>query len=137
MVTGETFETDLYEKVLKLIANVQIVNAYGPAECSDDVTHWVGSGQLPSSLTTVPIGHPIRNTKVYVVDTNLRSLPVGVPGEIVVTGTGVGRGYINDPDRTEAAFVELTFERGEPPVVTLGVGCLGETLSFWDEPIDK
>ena len=76
-----------------------LINAYGPTECSDDVaTHRLTTA--PTPLATVPIGRPIANTRLYVLDAHLQPVPIGVAGELYVGGIGVGRGYLNDPEQT-------------------------------------
>ncbi|WP_033018315.1 AMP-binding protein, partial [Streptomyces rimosus] len=71
-----------------------------PTECSDDVTHAVLTVDTDLAGSRVPIGRVVRNTRLYVLDDALRPVPVGVPGELYVAGTGVGRGYLADPART-------------------------------------
>jgi acyl-coenzyme A synthetase/AMP-(fatty) acid ligase len=61
----------------------------------------------------VPLGRPVRNVRVYVVDEDLVPVPLGAPGEIVFSGVCVGRGYVNDPERTAAAFTEDPYRPGE------------------------
>lgn len=61
----------------------------------------------------VPLGRPVRNVRVYVVDENLVPVPLGAPGEIVFSGVCVGRGYVNDPERTAVAFLEDPYRPGE------------------------
>src|SRR6185436_6186078 len=82
---------------------------YGPTECSDDVTHHVIRVQPPRSLVNVPIGRPVGNLRMYVLDRALRPLPPGVPGELHVAGMGVGRGYLHDAGKTAAVFVPDPF----------------------------
>ena len=80
-----------------------MVNAYGLTETSDDTNHEV-MDRVPDS-DRVPLGRPINNVEIQVVDEHLASVPLGAPGEIVFSGVCVGRGYINDPERTRAAFL--------------------------------
>ncbi|MCP4654876.1 MAG: amino acid adenylation domain-containing protein [bacterium] len=111
MLTGEALPVTRCNRWLELYPNVPLVNAYGPTECSDDVTHHFIHQPLPPQAESVPIGRPIANTRIYVVDRLMAPVPVGVRGEIVVGGVGVGRGYWNDPDRTREVFVEDPFVR--------------------------
>ncbi|RKN77556.1 amino acid adenylation domain-containing protein [Streptomyces klenkii] len=104
MVTGEELPPELCDRWFTRYPDVPVVNAYGPTECSDDVTHAVLTGPVTGARTT-PIGKPVRNTRLYVLDEVLRPVPVGVPGELYVAGRGVGRGYVADPVRTASVFV--------------------------------
>ena len=79
------------------------MNAYGLTETSDDTNHEV-MDRVPDS-DRVPLGRPINNVQIQVVDEYLAPVPLGAPGEIVFSGVCVGRGYINDPERTRAAFL--------------------------------
>ena len=106
LVTGETLSPALVERWFAL-SDVPMVNAYGPTEASDDITHYRMNGA--AECMTVAAGRPLRNLKVYVVDEWLNLCPVGVKGEVCVGGVGVGRGYLNDPQRTAAAFVPDPF----------------------------
>jgi acyl-coenzyme A synthetase/AMP-(fatty) acid ligase len=79
------------------------VNAYGLTETSDDTNHEIMD--RPPSGDRVPLGRPLNNVDIFVVDERLQPVPPGDPGEIVFSGVCVGRGYINDPDRTAEAFL--------------------------------
>jgi amino acid adenylation domain-containing protein len=105
--TGEALPPELCERWFRRYAEIPVLNAYGPTECSDDVTHHVLDGRVQG--TSVPIGHPLANTQIYVVDEQLRPQPVGVRGELLVGGVGVGRGYCGSPDLTAEAFVPSPF----------------------------
>ena len=111
MVTGEALPPELCTRWFERFPHVPMVNAYGPTECSDDVTHAVLDARTPLG-PVVPIGRPIRNTRLYVLDPNRLPVPVGIPGELHVAGAGVGSGYLNDPERTAQAFVEDPFAGG-------------------------
>ncbi|WP_030223541.1 AMP-binding protein, partial [Streptomyces bikiniensis] len=104
MVTGETLPADLAREWLELAPHVPLVNAYGPTECSDDVTHAVITPETPLG-SRAPIGHAVRNTRLYVLDGELRPVPPGSAGELYVAGTGVGRGYLDDPAKTAVTFM--------------------------------
>ncbi|GAB3164189.1 hypothetical protein GCM10027258_85500 [Amycolatopsis stemonae] len=107
VVTGEALPPGSCARWLARFPNVPLVNAYGPTECSDDVTHAVLTSAPDGPRT--PIGAPLRNTALYVLDDHLRPVPAGVPGELYVGGLGVGRGYLADPGRTAATFVPDPF----------------------------
>ena len=107
LVTGEAFPVDLCAKWFEFFPGIPVVNAYGPTECSDDVTHHIVRKPPESAISTIPIGKPIRNTQVFVLDPNGIHVPVGVPGELYVGGQGVGRGYIGDSDETSKSFLPI------------------------------
>ena len=102
--TGEALPPDVAQTWLVRYPQVPLMNAYGPTECSDDVTHAVITTPKEVPDNTVPIGTPIANTQLYVLDSADMPLPIHVPGELWVGGTGVGRGYLYDPTRTAAIF---------------------------------
>ncbi|WP_326680818.1 non-ribosomal peptide synthetase/type I polyketide synthase [Streptomyces sp. NBC_01237] len=83
--------------------SVPLVNAYGPTETTVTATTAV----ITSADAGVPIGRPVANTELFVVDQADRLVPVGVPGELLVGGVGVGRGYLNRPELTAEKFVEM------------------------------
>jgi amino acid adenylation domain-containing protein len=108
---GEALPPDLCRSWLRRFPGVPLINAYGPAECSDTVaTHHVAAPP-PESVDTVPIGRAIANTRLYVLDASLQPVPIGVPGELCVGGTSVGRGYLNDPEQTRRSFLHDPFSR--------------------------
>ncbi|MFC5994750.1 amino acid adenylation domain-containing protein [Pseudonocardia hispaniensis] len=101
-VTGEALKPELAQRWFAAHPGITLVNAYGLTETSDDTNHEVmhrapGSGR-------VPLGRPVHNVRVYVVDEHLEPVPLGAAGEIVFSGICVGRGYVNDPERTRLAF---------------------------------
>jgi amino acid adenylation domain-containing protein len=109
--TGEALKRELVERWFAVQPGISLVNAYGLTETSDDTNHEVMTS-APHG-TKVPLGRPIANVHVYVVDENLSPVPLGAPGEIVFSGPCVGRGYINDPERTQRAFVPDPHRQGE------------------------
>jgi amino acid adenylation domain-containing protein len=108
LVTGEAFAPDLRARWLDRFPGVGLVNAYGPTECSDDVTHgMVGADAVVADI--VPIGRPIRNTRLFVLGPELRPVPPGVVGELYAAGVGVGRGYAGRAALTAQRFVACPF----------------------------
>ena len=106
---GEALAPDLCSSWLRHFPGVPLINAYGPAECSDTVATHCLATPLPASLATVPIGRAIANTRLYVLDAHMQPSPIGVAGELCVGGAGVGRGYLNDPDQTRRSFLRDPF----------------------------
>jgi amino acid adenylation domain-containing protein len=105
---GEPLAPDLLRDWFRHFPDVPVVNAYGSSEVSDDVAmHQLAA--VPTSLATVPIGRPIPNMHLYVLDAHLQPLPIGVAGELYVGGIGVGRGYLNDPEQTRRKFLRDPF----------------------------
>ncbi|MET9567053.1 non-ribosomal peptide synthetase [Streptomyces tauricus] len=101
-VTGEALKKELVRRWFETFPGVPLVNCYGLTEVSDDSHHGVMHA-LPDHRS-VPLGDTIRNCRVYVMDEQLHLVPDGAPGEIVIAGVCVGRGYVNDPDRTNAVY---------------------------------
>jgi len=112
VVTGEALPPDLCVRWLERFPSIPLMNAYGPTECSDDVTHAVIRTAADANGVRTPIGRVVRNTRLYVLNDMLQPVPVGVPGELYVGGIGVGRGYLNNPARTATTFVPDPFNSG-------------------------
>lgn len=110
-VTGEAVTLELVQRWFAAEPEIKLANAYGLTETSDDTNHEVMT-RAPDR-GGVPLGRAINNTHVYVVDEHLAPVPLGAPGEIVFSGVCVGRGYINDPDRTRLAYVHDPHREGE------------------------
>ncbi|MDZ7269873.1 MAG: amino acid adenylation domain-containing protein [candidate division KSB1 bacterium] len=95
------------EIAVRWAAGRRFINGYGPTECTVCATTFRVE-QIPTT-TTVPIGRPIDNVEIYVLDHLLRPVPVGVEGEIYIGGVGVSRGYLNRPDLTAEKFLPDPF----------------------------
>ncbi|POY33488.1 non-ribosomal peptide synthetase [Mycobacterium kansasii] len=104
--SGEVLPYDVQERFLATL-DAELYNLYGPTEAAIDVTHFhCRSGE---SRSPVPIGRPIANIRIHLLDAHLQPVPVGVPGELFIGGVGVARGYLNQPDATAAAFLTDPF----------------------------
>ena len=105
IVTGEVLPNDICKSWYEFHPEIPIINAYGPTECSDDVTHYTVSNDVRNEPIPLPIGIPVNNLKLYVLNSFLMPIPIGGKGELYVGGIGVGRGYINNPRETAKAFI--------------------------------
>ncbi|WP_395611254.1 non-ribosomal peptide synthetase [Pseudomonas sp. B22129] len=106
--TGEAMPPELAHQWLLRYPQIGLVNAYGPAECSDDVAFF-RVDVASTRGTYLPIGTPTDNNRLYLLDGALELVPQGAVGELCVAGTGVGRGYVSDPLRTACVFVPDPF----------------------------
>ena len=110
LVCGEASSVELWRRWKSLYPSVPLLNAYGPAECSDDVTFYaMQEGWSGEEMTLVPIGKPLMNTQVYVLDGREEPAPMGVIGELYIGGEEVGRGYWNRAGLTAERFVADRF----------------------------
>jgi amino acid adenylation domain-containing protein len=99
---GEVLPYELAQRFLATLG-AELWNEYGPAEAAITATYF--HCRRGASGPPVPIGRPIANTRIHLLDANFQPVPVGVPGELFIGGTGVGRGYLNQPDATAARFI--------------------------------
>jgi amino acid adenylation domain-containing protein/FkbH-like protein len=105
MPTGEAVPADLCRRWLALHPRVPLLNLYGPSECSDDVSAQAVTAPWEAGDAITPIGRPLRNSRLHVLDAELNPVPIGVPGELCIGGLCVGRGYLFAAARTAASFV--------------------------------
>lgn len=107
--SGEALSHDLQKKVFDCFDEnrTQLYNLYGPTEAAVDVTSWRCSSNYKK--TSVPIGRPIANTQLYIVDQLLQPTPTGVPGELLIGGVQVARGYLNRPELSSQSFIDNVF----------------------------
>ncbi|MFF8725865.1 amino acid adenylation domain-containing protein [Streptomyces sp. NPDC015171] len=108
-VTGEALKRELVQRWFAVQAGIRLVNAYGLTETSDDTNHEVLDG-VPDRVL---LGRAVNNVRVYVVDEQLSLVPLGAPGLIAFSGVCVGRGYVNDPERTREAYRTDPYRSGE------------------------
>ncbi|MCP4218602.1 MAG: amino acid adenylation domain-containing protein [bacterium] len=121
LVTGETVKPDLTKRWFQLYPSIKVVNAYGPTEASDDITHYI-MDRHPGT-ERISIGSPVQNFNIYILDPHMHLCPLGIKGEICVSGVGVGRGYLNDHIKTGLAFMEDPLVKGRRLYKTGDLGC--------------
>ncbi|MEN9520551.1 MAG: hypothetical protein RLZZ381_3139, partial [Cyanobacteriota bacterium] len=103
---GESTSWELIEQVQQLAPECQIINHYGPTEATVGVlTYKVEKVPVTRQSSTVPIGRPLANTQIYILDSKKQPVPIGVPGEIYLGGDGLARGYLNHPELTVEKFI--------------------------------
>lgn len=106
---AEILYIELKERLHRLLPRVKLYNHYGPTEASANVSHWDCRDRLNLQCKSIPIGKPINNTKLYVLDESLRLLPAGITGELYISGVGLARGYLNNPVLTAEKFISNPF----------------------------
>jgi len=111
LVTGEIIKYNLVKKWFQIYPEIKMMNAYGPTEASDDITHYI-MDKVPE-VENIPIGKSLHNLNIYIVDENMKLCPIGVKGEICVSGVGVGRGYLNSCEKTIQVFSKDPFTQEE------------------------
>ncbi len=123
ILTGEKLNTYYLSKLLHHNKHLSVWNGYGQTECSNDTTFY----KIPTeiNLDKVLIGKPIQNTRHYILDQDLNSVPIGVIGEIHTSGHGLAAGYLNNKVLTDEKFIPNPFLRGEKMYRT---GDLGKWL---------
>jgi amino acid adenylation domain-containing protein/non-ribosomal peptide synthase protein (TIGR01720 family) len=109
LTTGEAASNKLVESWYAIYPEIPLTNAYGPAEASDDTNLYTLTKQEAIPNTPIPVGKPIGNVKIYILDSFLNRCPIGIKGEIYISGIAVGKGYINDHEKTKAAFLTNPF----------------------------
>lgn len=104
--SGEALPLELQHRFFERL-NTELHNLYGPTEAAVDVTWWVCDPH--TGLRTVPIGKPIANTRMYILDKHMQPVPIGVGGELLIGGVQVARGYLNRPELTAEKFIPDPF----------------------------
>ena len=122
--SGETLTPDLAQRVRSELHHCRLLNLYGSSEVAADVTY---HEVLDPHVSRIPIGKPLANTQIFILDGNLQPAPVGVPGEIYVGGAGLARGYLNNPQLTAEKFIAHPFSQkpGERLFKTGDIGRFG------------
>ncbi|MBD2726434.1 amino acid adenylation domain-containing protein [Nostoc sp. FACHB-892] len=126
---GEAATWDLIKRVRELAPECKILNHYGPTETTVGVlTYPVEEICTDTPSTTIPLGRPLANTQIYLLDNYCQPVPLGVTGEIYIGGDNVARGYINQPELTNERFIPNPFS-SEPDARLYKTGDLGRYQS--------
>jgi amino acid adenylation domain-containing protein len=107
--SGEALPCEVQKRFFARLGRAELHNLYGPTEAAIDVTSW--RCQPGCEQPIVPIGRPIANVQIYLLDRNLRPVPVGIPGELHIGGVALARGYLNRPELTAQQFIADPFSR--------------------------
>jgi acyl-coenzyme A synthetase/AMP-(fatty) acid ligase/acyl carrier protein len=110
LIGGEALSVSHVRKGLDLLPDVQIINGYGPTESTTFTCCYRIPRPIDDHLLSIPIGKPIGNTQVYILDSYLNPVPMGVTGEIYIGGDGLARGYLNRPELTAERFIYHSFD---------------------------
>jgi amino acid adenylation domain-containing protein len=106
---GEALSIKHVRRAQELLEHTQLINGYGPTESTTFACCYALSRPLKETLTSVPIGRPISNTRLYILDAQMALVPVGVAGELYISGDGLARGYLNSPELTAERFIHNPF----------------------------
>lgn len=120
--SGETLSYELAKRFQQL-CKAKLHNLYGPTETSIDVTFWDCAEKTDKKV--IPIGRPIANTQIYILDTKLEPVPIGICGELYIGGEGVGLGYLNRSELTEKKFLS------DPFCIDKKMYKTGDLARFW------
>jgi surfactin family lipopeptide synthetase C len=110
---GESVSVTHVRRALELLPKTQLIHAYGPSECTVFTCCYPIPKQLAENIQSIPIGKPIGDRKVYLLDKDLHRVPIGIPGELYVGGASVARGYLNQPTLTSEKFIPNPFVEGD------------------------
>ncbi|MPQ71820.1 amino acid adenylation domain-containing protein, partial [Pseudomonas sp. MWU12-2323] len=105
MCSGEALPGHLVRRFKQQLPEVGLFNLYGPTEAAVDVTAWDCAGPLDETPDNTPIGKPVANTKIYLLDASRQPVPLGVAGELYIGGVQVARGYLNRPELSAERFL--------------------------------
>src|SRR2546430_11787964 len=111
LVGGEALSVPHVRRALGLLRGTQLINGYGPTECTVFACCHPVPRDLPADAPSVPIGPPIANTDAYVGDRHGQLTPIGVPGELLIGGPGVALGYLKPPQPTPRKVIPPFFTR--------------------------
>jgi len=113
LIGGEALSVNHVSRAIKALPSTQIINGYGPTESTTFACCYQIPPQLDNSIHSIPIGKPIGNTQIYILDNFLQPVPIGISGEIYIGGDGLARGYLNSLKLTEEKFIANPFGAGK------------------------
>ena len=109
LVGGEALSVAHIRQAQERLPGTQLINGYGPTESTTLACCYRIPAPLEANLMSIPIGLPIANTQIYILDTRLEPVPIGIPGELYIGGDGLAREYINRPELTQERFIPNPF----------------------------
>ena len=113
LVGGEALSVPHIRRAVEQLPQTQLLNGYGPTENTTFTCCYTIPAELDDSVSSIPIGPPIANTQVYILDEQMEPVPLGVAGELYIAGDGLARGYVARPELTAEKFVPHPFsEKG-------------------------
>lgn len=112
LIGGEALSVSHVYKALAHLPWTQIINGYGPTESTTFTCCYPIPREIDANIESIPIGRPINNTQVYILDAYLQPVSIGVSGELHIGGAGLARGYLNRPELTNEKFILNPFEAG-------------------------
>ncbi len=110
---GEALSVPHVRRALEALPTTQIINGYGPTESTTFTCTFRIPPSVPEAIPSIPIGRPIANTRVYILNGEMQLVPIGAIGELYIAGDGLARGYVNAPDLTAQRFVPNPFGPGK------------------------
>jgi surfactin family lipopeptide synthetase A len=110
---GEALSVNHVSKAIKALPSAQLINGYGPTESTTFACCYQIPPQLDNSIQSIPIGKPIGNTQIYILDRFFQPVAIGISGEIYIGGDGLARGYLNRLELTEEKFISNPFGSGK------------------------
>ncbi len=126
---GEVTHSDLVDRIRALSPVCAIVNHYGPTETTIGVLTHQCEDAIVTRSGSIPIGKPLPNTAIYVLDKYLQPVPIGVVGEIYIGGKCLARGYLNDPELTKEKFIDNPFSESASDSLLYKTGDLARYLA--------
>lgn len=111
LCSGEALNPSHVNIFKQKLPETELHNLYGPTEAAIDVTYWSLNNSTERNIKVVPIGKPVANTQIYILDNQYKLSPLGVPGEIHIGGVQVARGYLNKPELTTEKFIKNPFDK--------------------------
>ena len=133
IATGETIPVDLVNRFFDIFPGKKLINAYGPTEAADDVIQEIFDHKVADNLLRLSIGRPLKNIKVYILNEKKELLPIGVVGEIFISGIALSPGYWNNEEKNAEKFVPNPYEPGSFMYCTgdLGAWRADGTIDFF------